>query len=53
MLFFQVGLVHAFAVQHSHPRNPRRLLHPPTLSLSRQPLRPGPRLFPGDDCCFV
>ncbi len=53
MLFFQVGLGHAFAVRHSHPRNPRRLLHPPALSLSRQPLRPGRRLFPGDDCCFV
>ncbi len=26
---------------------PRRLLHPPALSLPRQPLRPGTRLGPG------
>lgn len=27
--------------------NPRRLLHPPSLSLPRQSLNPGTRLFPG------
>jgi hypothetical protein len=32
--------------QPSHPPNPRRLLHPPTLSLPRQPLRPETRLIP-------
>jgi hypothetical protein len=31
------------------PARPRRLLHPPALRLPRQPLCPGPRLFP----CFV
>ncbi len=28
------------------PAQPRRLVHPPALSLPRQPLRPGTRLFP-------
>ena len=28
------------------PAQPRRLLHPPALSLPRQPLRPGTRLVP-------
>jgi hypothetical protein len=32
--------------------HPGRLLHPPALRLSRQPLQPGPRLFPGEGLSF-